>query len=223
MAKPATKKPDTALAAALADAGYVPPKDRLAAIADQIFAEPFRTRDAMHQAVIRKIVGDADLLWALLERYANAAIEVLLTEAMMRARAKREAAKSSATSSSSGATSGMNITEPPSQMAGGSRGKAAAAAGFTSDEKLASQVAVNEVVARVITKLDTFKINGRPIGDCTPEEILAWCASQKRNVRFAWLIANSGVPHGHRVREYLTNPEEIEAFYVRAQGEMSNE
>ena len=92
----------------------MPPKDRLAAIADQIYSEPFRRRDDMHEAVIRKIVGDADLLWALFERYANAAIEVLLNDAMMRARAKREAAKASAaTSTSSGATRKTNTNHRP--------------------------------------------------------------------------------------------------------------
>ena len=41
-------------------------------------------------------------------------------------------------------------------------------------------------------------------------------------MRFAWLLANAGVPVGHRVRDYL-KPEEANALYDKAVAETGNE
>lgn len=66
--------------------------------------------------------------------------------------------------------------------------------------------------------LDTFLIHGEPIGDLTPEAVLARADLHERDARFMRLMA-SGVPHGHRIREFVT-PEEAAERWRMAQ-EMS--
>lgn len=63
--------------------------------------------------------------------------------------------------------------------------------------------------------LDSFLVNGEPIGDLTPETVLARADLHERDARFMRLLA-SGVPHGHRIREFVT-PDEAEERWKMAQ------
>jgi hypothetical protein len=54
--------------------------------------------------------------------------------------------------------------------------------------------------------LDTFLINGRPIGDFTGAEARAWSAAQTKRVRFVEAIAN-GVPDTKKIREFIQDNE----------------
>jgi hypothetical protein len=64
--------------------------------------------------------------------------------------------------------------------------------------------------------LDTFLVNGEPIGDLTPETVLARADLHERDARFMRLMA-SGVPHGHRIREFVTPQEAQERWHMAQQ------
>ena len=59
--------------------------------------------------------------------------------------------------------------------------------------------------------LNTFLVNGEPIGDLTPETVLARADLHLRDARFMRLLA-SGVPHGHRIRDFVTEEEAAERW-----------
>jgi hypothetical protein len=61
--------------------------------------------------------------------------------------------------------------------------------------------------------LDSFLVNGEPIGDLTPETVLARADLHERDARFMRLIA-SGVPLGHRIREFVTPQEAAERWQM---------
>lgn len=61
--------------------------------------------------------------------------------------------------------------------------------------------------------LDSFLINGEPIGDLTPEVVLARADRHERDAHFMRLIA-SGVPHGRRIRDYVTQEEAEERWQM---------
>lgn len=67
-----------------------------------------------------------------------------------------------------------------------------------------------KVLAAVVRKsiLDRMLINGKPLGDCTPEEAIAWADHNDRRSRIVRLMA-SGVPPQSPIREFIT-PEEAE-------------
>jgi hypothetical protein len=59
--------------------------------------------------------------------------------------------------------------------------------------------------------LDSFLVHGEPIGDLTPEAVLARADLHERDARFMRLMA-SGVPQGHRIREFVTPDEAAERW-----------
>jgi len=65
--------------------------------------------------------------------------------------------------------------------------------------------------------LDDFKVNGEPIGDLTPETVLAKADLLERDSRFMRLMA-SGVPPHSRIRDYITK-EEAEQRWKMAQAQ----
>jgi hypothetical protein len=206
----------SAIAAAFTAAGYRSTRERLDEIADAALAEHPRTLDAARAYVLRTVMNDAVLLWTMFERWHGPAADMLLQAAAARRRAKSEAIIDAKTTGSAPPSSGANgvrstIGESP-QRAG-----SIAAAGPSP----AAREEARSAVARVISKLDTFKINGRPIGDCTPEEAMGWRAARVRDARFVYLLA-SNLPPGRPIRDFI-RPEEAEQFYARAMQEHANE
>jgi hypothetical protein len=59
--------------------------------------------------------------------------------------------------------------------------------------------------------LDTFKVNGQPIGDMERQELEGWVISHERDARFARLIVELMPPKG-RVRDYVTNQQASELY-----------
>ena len=209
----------TAIADALEAAGYQPPRERLdAIIADTVVrGRAFPSREAMVQDVIRQIIGDAALLWALFQPFANKAIGTLLEAEAARVAAQRRA------SSKSGANTTPNTKVSAPQRSGGSvrpvSGPTPAQHAQARREVVEGRVAGAR--RRVLSKLDTFLVNGRPIGDCTPEEALAWRASRIRDARYVWLLC-AGVPHDQPIRNHQDDAA-ADALYERAQRDAANE
>jgi hypothetical protein len=68
--------------------------------------------------------------------------------------------------------------------------------------------------------LDSFLVHGEPIGDLTPEAVLARADLHERDARFMRLMA-SGVPQGHRIREFVTPDEAAERWRLAQQPPVS--
>ena len=77
-----------------------------------------------------------------------------------------------------------------------------------------------EMAAKTLSKLDTFLINNRPIGDCTPAEALEWAKSRKRDLRFIEFVT-SGLPFDKPIRMFV-KPNYADDMYARAQTEIAN-
>lgn len=59
--------------------------------------------------------------------------------------------------------------------------------------------------------LEVFKVRGEPIGDCTPEFVLAAAETNERDARFMRLMA-SGVPPQAKIRDYVSAEEAHERW-----------
>lgn len=66
-----------------------------------------------------------------------------------------------------------------------------------------------------LSKLDTFRINGRAIGDCTPEEAAGWAASRVRDAHFVRALIH-GLPPGKPIRESLKG-DEADTIYEKSE------
>lgn len=194
----------TAFARAFQAAGYEAPDDRLRAIARKALQDHPRSFDAVRDCVLHATRNDAALLWALFGRWQRPAIDLLISGVAAGMRAERML--------KSGTTLSAETNPAPSP---GSVGKQADAPTQPEREEARS------AVVRVLSKLDTFVINRRPIGDCTPEEAYAWADAQSRNARFARALA-SNLPPGIPIRRSIT-PAEANEMYARIEREMTNE
>jgi hypothetical protein len=65
--------------------------------------------------------------------------------------------------------------------------------------------------------LNSFKVNGEPIGDCTAEVVLKVADNHERDARFMRYLA-SGVPLTGRIRDYKTE-DEAATLWKKAQEE----
>ena len=84
-------------------------------------------------------------------------------------------------------------------------------------DKQAAAARVRVTVALRLSRLDTFVVNGRPIGDLTPEEARGWASSRERDARFVrMLIAN--LPPNRPIREFVRG-QEADELYQRAEAE----
>lgn len=81
--------------------------------------------------------------------------------------------------------------------------------------KQAAAMASRVQTAITLSKLDTFKVNGQPIGDLTPDEIRAWLRSRGRDMRFAEALI-AGVPPNLPVRKFWSD-DQANAIYQRAE------
>ena len=206
----------TAIAEAFEKVGFRSTQERLDDIADAALDLHPRTLDAARAYVLREVNGDAALLWTLFLRWHGPAADMLLQACAARRRSKAEASRRADTNPGmppgSGATEGQTTRSAPPQPTGDRN---------VAGPSYAAREEARRAVAGVISKLDTFKINGRPIGDCTPEEAMGWRAARVRDARFVYLLAVN-LPPGRPIREFI-RPEEAESFYARAMAENANE
>lgn len=206
----------TAIAEAFEKVGFRSTQERLDDIADAALDLHPRTLDAARAYVLREVNGDAALLWQLFLRWHGPAADMLLQACAARRRQQSEAKAAAQTRASSppqsGAKPATHTVDHAPRPTGGSN---------VAGPSIAAREEARSAVARVISKLDTFKINGRPIGDCTAEEAMGWRAARVRDARFVYLLAVN-LPPGRPIREFI-RPEEAEQFYVRAMAENANE
>jgi len=66
-----------------------------------------------------------------------------------------------------------------------------------------------------LSKLDTFLINGRKIGDCTPEEAEGWAGSRERDAKFVRMLIH-GLPPDKPIRDSIKG-EEADSIYEKSE------
>lgn len=99
--------------------------------------------------------------------------------------------------------------------------KAREAAAVAVRERRESRItAVLHKTAVKLSKLDTFLVNGSPIGDLTPEEALGWAESRERDARFVRLLTQ-GLPPGRPIRDSYRGAE-VDQMYEMVEHEQEH-
>jgi hypothetical protein len=183
---------------------------RLDAVADAALANKLSTREAMRDFVESKVRDDADLLWEMFHYWRNPAIDALLQQAIVRRREQKAQAAA--------------VSEVISDAAG-EKAKHALHKSMTEGLRIVERTPeqkqqTRNSVAQMLWKLDVFMVNGRAIGDCTASEVRAWCATRRRDARFAELVS-AGVTGNQRIRDCITR-EEAEEFWTQASTETAD-
>lgn len=236
--------PDGAMAQALRAAGVVPASERLAAIAREIVrarpetASDQHWTDAAAQARLKEVAlaavrqnprnwdgardtlfkavrGDAALLWEMFAPFRNQAAQMVLTAAaseMRREELARQGQRGGA---------GQSLSEDQTPAARPSTSRAAPAtgqgdAGQLRPDNQTTRAGIAAVAAAARRSLlDTFRINGQPIGDVTPREAEKWAASRERDARFVKRLIEN-LPADVPIRRFRTG-EEAARLYAEAQ------
>lgn len=194
-------------------------KRRLAKMATQALKSSPRSWDGAKDAFFKLIRSDADLLWELFAPYRAQAIQPLLTYAASELRELERAQDNVRAPAKSGhaADDGqMNIARHEGKGGGGH--------GNDDSHKRTANPSRSgmDAVAAVtrLSLLDTFKVNGMPIGDATAAEAIQWARSQQRNVRFVQLLT-ANLPRDQPIRNYRKG-DEVQAIYEQASQEVSD-
>ena len=165
-------------------------KGKLIALAREALESSPGSWDGARRVFLDRIRNDADLLWELLEPYRNSAVQILLTQASADMRQDTSAPMS-------------RKAPKPGQPSTFPRPSAARTSNL-------GQLAVARVASLSI--LDTFIINGQPIGDVTSLEAIQWASARRRDAKFALMLA-SGLPQDDPIRKHRT-AEEAERIYA---------
>lgn len=84
-------------------------------------------------------------------------------------------------------------------------------------DKQAARAAARIATEIKLSRLDTFKINGRPIGECTAAEANGWASSRERDARFVRMLT-ANLPPGRPIKEFVRG-EDADALYQRAEAD----
>ena len=142
--------------------------------------------DGAKDALFKAVRNDAELLWHMFAPYRGNAAELLLREAAAMVRAEDVKKMPPAAP-----------VAPPVMTQSAARAAMAAVAS----------------VART-SLLDTFKLNGKPLGDCTPEEANRWADKRASQAKFVHLLTQN-LPPGEPIRKWR-RPEDVDAAFEQA-------
>lgn len=202
---------DTTMGDALRRAGVTTPSQRLDRLARRAWEE-FPADNAMAQR--RKVIREAmlgEMCWALIEEWQPAALGKAIGWVLDRAAEQiREEVEIKAAKVSGRKKPKLELVQPEPE--------AAKSAHARREEKRA---AVLVKAAVKLSKLDTFLVNGQPIGDVTPEDALDWAASRERDVRFVTMLTGS-LPPGRPIRDSW-HGDEADKIYELAERAASND
>lgn len=192
------------LAQALRAAGVVTIEERLRSIAIEVLAAHGTSRIAAANALYARVRHDADLLDGLFEPYRELALRRLLggVESEMR---REEMARQERVLGGGREASASHRLDAPSARPGGGR---SAVEGHTPNapapvppNRRAAQDSVGTVLR--LTMLDTFRIDGMPIGDVQAGVARAWARREGRHVRWVTMLT-SNMPAADPIRRWIT-------------------
>lgn len=144
--------------------------------------------DGAKDALFRAVRNDPDLLWVMFGPFRMQAAQRVLSEAAMMVRAED--------------IKPLPVQENPHTPSPQSQSAARAA------------MAAVASIARV-SLLDTFKINGKSLGDCTPAEANKWADKRATQARFVHLLTQN-LPPDEPIRKWR-RPEDVDAAMEQAQ------
>jgi hypothetical protein len=200
---------------------------RLSEIAMAAIQASNRNWTAARNEFMRRVQDDPELLWELFAPYRYQAVQAQLTaaaETLRRIEKLREVPRSGGGGGRAShgdqarpAPAASRSWDRPRQGSGGGHLPLAnplAAAPVTPRHPAAGLSAVAAVTRQSI--IDTFQLNGRPIGDATPREARAWAGARERDARFVRLLT-ANLPEDQPIRRYRSDPDEVAALYAQAE------
>ena len=212
----------TQMEAAFKQAGYVRPTDLLMQAArDAIKASP-RNWDGAKDVLYQRVRGDAALLWEMFAPYRVEAVQKLLSQAQAELR-ELEPSVIRAVPSAPGQFHPDNQSAPARRAndVQSSEGRGQRIGGYQTTNAPSSRSGMDAVAAVArLSLLDTFKVNGRSIGDLTVEEAVRWAGARERDARFVRLLT-ANLPANTPIRKFRTG-DEVQAIYEQASQEVSD-
>jgi hypothetical protein len=210
-------------AKAFEDAGFVPADVRLRLAAIEALKTSPGSWDGAKDALYAAVRSDTALLWEMFAPYRSQAAHMVLAKA---AAEMRESERAQRAERVVPGPSAPGHDECDSQMLDARRAETQNSSGRgkrNSGNQAAAAPSARagmDAVAAVtrLSLLDTFRINGRAIGDCTPEEAQRWATSRERDARFVRLLT-ANLPPGAPIRTYR-RPEDTQAIYEQASQEV---
>ncbi len=210
----------TALSMAFEAVGIKPATDRLRQAAVDALASNPRNIDGAKDAVFSAVRNDAALLWELFARYRDRAVNELLSD--VAATLRQEVGGGQA----NGAKLGQESISPAIKFERAASGILPQQANRTVPHR-SEPIPIRPTAARGITGmaavakvaalslLDTFKVEGAPIGDLTPNQANTWATKSERGARFVRMLT-ANLPPNLPIRKYRT-AEEAALIYAQAQ------
>ncbi len=215
---------DTTMANAFISAGYVPAEERLRDIAIAALANNPKSHDSVRDEVFKGIRGEADLLWCLFEKFRRDAVDALImstritlrNEAALLAEAEEPMLRRSPGYDRSSANLSRDDGRYGSRQAPAARPAPACREPQVPSIRHQMRVEARAAVELTLSRLDTIIVNGRPIGDITPNEALAWADHNELRVKFVRMVT-AGVPPEGVIRAYIM-PDEADEMWLRVGG-----
>ena len=207
------------LAQALRAAGVVTIEERLREIAIEVLAAHGTSRIAAANALYARVRHDADLLDGLFEPYRELALRRLLggVESDMR---REEMTRQEKARGGGRIASDDHAGSAPNERPGGGRSpfddRTLNAPVATPPNRRAAQDSVGTVLR--LTMLDTFRIDGMPIGDVQAGVARAWARREGRHVRWVTMLT-SNVPAADPIRRWITADDADEMWSRSVEGD----
>lgn len=201
----------TQLKAAFRAAGFLSPNERLRQIAIAAMSQHATSNDVAIAAVLQAVRHDLSLTWALFAPYDSVAVKKLFADVRheLRQDAKARDGGQSGHEGHGGAA--------PVVRQGGGQFMAETQGGHASSRPITlAQRAAKARTAEVIrmSLLDTFTIDGTPIGDWQAGAARTWARTTGRHVRWVEMLTNN-MPPADPIRRWMT-PDEAQILWQRA-------
>jgi hypothetical protein len=199
----------TQLKDAMLAAGLESPADRLREIAVKALAEHANSWEGAKDAVFEAVRHDLALVWQLMGPYRAMAVQRLLVDIT------REIRGSEQTPGAGHLGTDSQKTSIPIEDAGTGNQRTG-----EDTDRHAARGKANAIVASKLmaSMLDTFVIEGRPIGDWHAGEARAWVHRTGRHVRFVEMLTSNIPPHDP-IRKWI--PPETAADYWQRTADMT--
>jgi hypothetical protein len=167
---------------------------RLHEVAMQAVKQSLRNWDGARDALIKAVRADASLMWELFAPYRNQALQAALTAAATELRRQETPRR-----------------EPGHRGAGPPASDNPMNTARPAPISTAAICAVSGAAAA--TLLDTFRVNGQPIGDLTVREATAWAGKRARDARFVRLLTDN-LPAGDVIRKWRTGDDAARMYAI---------
>jgi len=167
---------------------------RLHEVAMQAVKQSPRNWDGARDALIKAVRRDPELMWELFAPYRNQALQAVLTAAATELR-RQETPRREPRQRGAGLSS-------PGSLPGDAR-----------PSRISPDAICAVSGAAAASLLDTFRVNGQPIGDLTVREASAWAGKRARDARFVQLLTDN-LPPGDVIRKWRTGDDAARMYAI---------